>query len=117
MNGGSNPVKAKRIKQADHTVVIPADITQTDDIVWMNHGQHVTFEHGASFSLEFVVESPDEQGGLVFKSDPPQGGKHRRKLKLKTVGKMTACKYTIVVGGTRHDPIIIIDPNAPSNEN
>ena len=115
MNGGSNQVKAKRIKKADHTVVIPADITQTDDIIWMNHGQKLTFEHEAAFSLEFAVESPNAKD-LNFASQA-EGGKHRCPIALKQVQKMTACKYTIVVGTKRHDPIVIIDPNAPSNEN
>ena len=115
MNGGK-PVRAKRIPSGDHVVVIPSDITQTDDIVWMSHGRNLAFEHGEAFSLEFLVETPGSSNDLVFHSQPASG-KHRLAIKLKQVQKMTACKYTIVVGTKKHDPIVIIDPNAPSNEN
>ena len=109
MNGPSQQVKAKRIKKADHTVVIPANITTTDDIVWMSKGHKLTFEHQAEFELEFD-SSPEAPDKLRFKS-AQHGDTHRVVINLKQVTNVTACKYTIIVGANSHDPIVIIDPN------
>jgi hypothetical protein len=111
MNGGSNTVKAKRIKKADHTVVIPDDITKTEEITWMTKGHKLTFEHPAHFDIEFVGESPDSNDAFSFKSKPGSNGESAV-VNLKQVTKVTACKYTIKVAGKPpHDPIVIIDPN------
>ena len=95
-----------------HTVVVPRDIRAVEDVVWLKQGHTLQFRNDGSAGIELRFGAPPAAGSRTTVYKVPAGRTVR--LTLKNVVRRTLIKYAVVAGSLVHDPIVIIDPNAPT---
>ena len=99
-------------RAGSHVVAVSsARITAVEDVVWLGGGHRLVFANAgpAEITLRFE-QAPAAGTRKVYRVAAGE----RETLVLKQVTRRTCIKYAVETGSRVHDPIVIIDPNAPT---